>query len=131
MNDLVEFVKARLADEMQVANAAAEAFLHGDRIGIDPYKMHPSVRMHVYSWTSARVLREIEAKRRRLARFERINQLVEDDPVPSIIRNEMLSVRRALLDCIQDDAAVWSTHPAYDPSWAPDVDRLSGPRQRA
>lgn len=83
-----------------------------------PALANQSLADHVARFGSpARVLRELQARRRRLARFARINQLVEEDPVPSIIRNEMLSVRRALLDCIQDDAAVWADHPDYRAEW--------------
>jgi hypothetical protein len=104
---IVAFVEARLADEVQVANAAGDAFLHGDRIGIDPYKMHPSVRMHVYSWTPARVLRDVETKRAMLA------------AVRKILDRSPQADHGGLLAMLQLMALVWDGHPDYDETWRP------------
>ncbi len=110
MNDVIEFVRARLDDEVRIADAAAEAFLHGDRIGIDPYTMHPSVRMHVYSWTPARVLREVESKRNVLALLAPPVDPYELKP-PCCEQTLELVVRRM--------ATAWDSHPAYDEAWRP------------
>lgn len=59
--DIVGWLRDQLDEDERKAQAAADAFLHGDRIGLPG--LHPSVRRHVYTWTSARVLAEVKAKR--------------------------------------------------------------------
>lgn len=60
--DLVAWLREQVDEDAQIARAAGDAFLHSDRIGMP--SLHPSVHRHVYSWTTARVLAEVESKRR-------------------------------------------------------------------
>ncbi len=116
IDGIVEFVQARLDDQERIAHAAAEAFLHGDRVGIDPYAMHPSVRMHVYSWTPARVLREIQAKRRILtevvAQIDGMDQQIISEWGSSQGEPDESHLLLRLL------AAPYDSHPDYRPEWS-------------
>lgn len=122
--DIVAFVKARLDEDERIANAAADAFLHGDRIGIERDKLHPSVCMHVYSWTTARVLREVEAKRTMLAVAA---VMVMDLPLPAgtpakAARLEAIAhdtERRQGSTFLQLLALPYADHPDYRKEWRP------------
>lgn len=108
--DIVEFIKARLDEDERLANAATDAFMHGDRIGIEPNKLHPSVRMHVYGWAPARVLREVEAKRRMLEWAQAQLDDFEDFPDDQQYRLEAIGVLRLHLPLL---ALPYSDHPDY------------------
>lgn len=62
MHDLVTWLLAQLDEDEQRAHAAAEPFVHGDRTGMDG--LHPQILSYVRQWVPARVLAEVDAKRR-------------------------------------------------------------------
>lgn len=138
---LVAFIRARLAEDDRIAHRAGnELWIHyrsvegppndvetlivNDRhvdVGFaedDP--LRPAEALHIGRHSPAHALREVEAKRRHLARYNEVEQLLTDCPDhPSAVRNELLSVRRAYRLALQDDAAIWSDHPDYLAEWAP------------
>lgn len=63
MKDLVERLRAALDEGEKQADTCADAFLNGDRIGMEPHNMHPSVRMFTYTWTPAKAKRLVERDR--------------------------------------------------------------------
>ncbi|MFJ3968882.1 DUF6221 family protein [Streptomyces parvus] len=74
--ELVKFLKARLNEEADLArrcdgDGCGEWSAHGDTVDfcqVDLPGFHPTIAQHVALHDPARVLREIEAKRRILAR---------------------------------------------------------------
>ncbi len=77
-DQLITRLRAAFDSAERIADAAADAFLHGDRTGIEPYSMHPSVRMHVYTWTSARVKQLVKRDRALLAAYEKADRYVAE-----------------------------------------------------
>jgi Family of unknown function (DUF6221) len=77
--DLVRFLKARLDEEADLAqrcdgDGCGEWSAHGHTVDfcqVDLPGFHPAIALHVALHDPARVLREIEAKRRILARHAR------------------------------------------------------------
>ncbi|WP_405662004.1 DUF6221 family protein [Streptomyces sp. NBC_01166] len=77
--ELVRFLKARLDEEADLArrcdgDGCGEWFAHGQTVDfcqVDLPGFHPTIALHVALHDPARVLREIEAKRRILARHAR------------------------------------------------------------
>jgi hypothetical protein len=67
----------------------------------------PANGTHIARHDPARVLREVEAKRRIMAECERLEQ-------QSLDGAWWLDSQGAILGAL---ASVWSDHPAYDPAW--------------
>lgn len=72
---------------------------------------------HIARWDPARVLADVEAKRRHIARWEHVNELLADMETPSTIRNELLSVRRAYANAITDDAQPYAGRDGWREEW--------------
>lgn len=124
---LSEFLAARLAEDEAAANRCASG-RHDfgrttwvNRFGMvtdaaDPdcaiadltaYGAEEPVYAHIARHDPARVLREVEAKRKILARHS-------DDGFPSCI----YCGETAPCPDVRDVGAVWRDHPDYDPAWA-------------
>lgn len=73
---------------------------------------------HIVLNDPARVLRDIEAKRAVIARYERAAALPAS--VASFTCGQDDGYAQACLDAIRDAAAVWAGHPDYRQEWKPD-----------
>lgn len=125
MSDIVEFLRARLDEDEQVARAAADAkggaawyVSRGGCGDIDIWvEQHLSeddddeteVSLHVRRHDPARVLREVAAKRRLMALHR-----VGTDPCDA---HDGATMESEPCDVIGDLASVYSDHPDYDPAW--------------
>lgn len=146
VDELVAFLRAALDRDEQVAREAIPGpweakwwgvrtaydfdrpgyIHHGERVGIANNSGTVGNREaemrnaeHIARWDPARVLAEVQAKRRHIARWEEVNALVLAEPdQPSMIRNELLSVRKAYLDVIKDDAQPYAGQPGWREEWA-------------
>lgn len=83
-------------------------------------ELSPAVAEHIARHDPARVLAEVAAKRARINRWEQANRLLPEGESPSVIRNELLSVRRAYALVLADDAQVYDQHPDYRLEWRPE-----------
>ena len=64
----------------------------------------------------ARVLREVEAKRKRLAEYEAVLEEIDpDEPDDRVLRSTAYAM-------IRYDAEVYSDHPDYDTAWTVALD---------
>jgi hypothetical protein len=107
MSDLVAFLTARLDEDEAAAAAALESAGLREPFQVDHWdEMSRDDARHFARWDPARVLREVDAKRRILA----LQDPAECEPGPYywLAANAAL---RAL-------AAVYADHPDYDPKWA-------------
>ena len=107
MDELIAFLVARY-DETE---AEARDWQPHERYPEDPNEMDTRWNL-IPSYTPARVLRDIEAKRKRLASYSAARAAVDryDDQY-------MAGVASGLADAIKDDSAVWSDHPDYREDW--------------
>ncbi|QNS08326.1 DUF6221 family protein [Streptomyces xanthii] len=86
-DELVRFIEARLNEEADLArrcdaDPCGKWSAHGDTVDfcqVDLSGFHPTIALHVALHDPARILREIEAKRRILARHAR-----EPWPCPNV-----------------------------------------------
>lgn len=122
MTDIVAFIRARLDDDERIARGATSGGpwrVHGMAVrglqsdGTDVMVIRhtwPQEAEHIVRHDPARVLREVAAKRRVLARFDRARDYAQQtySAIPA------LGFYRHLF---ADLASVWSDHPDYDPSW--------------
>jgi hypothetical protein len=120
VNDLIEFLRARLDDEEHDARRSRSLLLiaHTDRCAVSGSDEEATFR-HFDRHAPARVLAEVDAKRRHISRWAYVNGLLDDAVDPSFIRNELLSVRRAYYNVLLDDALPYSGHPDYRQEWKP------------
>ena len=130
MDDLVAFLRARLDEDEQVARAAIErqpydewdatgatgdddaALAHAEVVKIARPHPTPAARaiaQHIARWDPARVLAEVEAKRRIITSY----QLFATDPVQS---GTYVS---GLLDAILLLVQPYADHPDYREEWRP------------
>jgi len=72
---------------------------------------------HIARHNPARVLREVEAKRRHLENYRRAAWATQTAPADE--HNSLAGYRDAAWGAVLADAAVWSTHPDYWPEWKP------------
>lgn len=82
----------------------------------DPAGSPPGAARH----DPARVLREVEAKRAMIARYERAAALPAS--VVSFTHGQDDGYAQACLDAIRDAVAIWSDHPDYRQGWRPDIE---------
>lgn len=126
----VDFVTARIAEDERIARAAIADDCDQDggyedaewlttkclpRFADDAAKM---VRTFA---VPRRILRDVEAKRRHIARWRYIDSLIPgtDD---RIVRNDLLSVRRAYVLVVTDDASTYADHPDFRSEWQETID---------
>lgn len=79
--------------------------------------------VHIARHDPARVLREVEAKRARLALMTEavaeMDKLLADDTASKIDQAMAVGRARAATVAVKHDAAVYSDHPDYDEKWRP------------
>ncbi|MFC8827664.1 DUF6221 family protein [Streptomyces sp. NPDC057137] len=136
-DDLVEFLRARLAEDAELAarsgpDECGEWLAHGHTVDFCQSELagfHPTVARHVAAHDPARVLRDVDAKRRVLARHA-LSPAVGDPELPWDNRD----------DCqwdgedwpcpdLLDLALPYSDHPDYRGQWRPHP--KAGIRRRA
>jgi hypothetical protein len=113
MNDIVAFLRARLdEDEAAAKKATGEHWefdgatvIYGHALEQVVDYVYDDNQEHIARHDPARVLREIEAKRRIIADFE-------DESTP-------LGETRGLSGAIMHLTAVYDTHPDYQGKWRP------------
>lgn len=118
---LAEFYAARL-DERE---AAARAWLPLARLDgscswydeVSESNLGPYSIEHARLHDPARVLREVEAGRRILARYERA--VAAPMSVSGFVNAQDDGYREACLDTLRDLAEAHSGHPDYDEEWRP------------
>jgi Family of unknown function (DUF6221) len=131
VNDLGVFLKARL-DEVEEAARDARAcaevkdgrwFDGEDEINDDNgFRLatvnHPFVTTHIALHDPARTLRQVEADRRLLAKYEEFRQMAERQQADSGEVGLAIFAGRAVLSgLIQDRVAIYSDHPDYRQEW--------------
>jgi len=78
---------------------------------------HRPLADHIARHDPARVLREVEAKRRLVERYERA--VSQSASVSQYIRGQDHGYEEACRDALHDAAAVYSDHPDYREEWRP------------
>ncbi len=110
--DLVTFLRARLDEDETVSRAALGPTV---LIADDKLRPAPDQATHVRRHDPARVLREVEAKRRIVDRYADVQDgWVAMDECPDCL----FPGARWLLQTL---ALSYSDHPDYRPEWAPAV----------
>ncbi|MDQ2873977.1 MAG: DUF6221 family protein [Actinomycetota bacterium] len=127
MSDLAEFVKARLAEDEELARDAYQGNFrwYGEEEAAhleesdDPVlyatleALTKADARHIVEHGPERVLREVEAKRDILARYEDCLARQEDPDYPSAVARDQA---REYEDFVLPNlAAGWSDHPDYTP----------------
>ncbi|MFJ4863257.1 DUF6221 family protein [Streptomyces sp. NPDC088748] len=119
--DLVTFLHARLDEEADLArrsdgDGCGEWTAHGHTVDFcqgELSGLHPTIALHVALHDPARVLREIEAKRRVLARHV-LNPAIGDPELPWDNRDDCQYDGEIWpCDDLLDLAAPYADHPAY------------------
>lgn len=107
--DLITFMNARLDEDEAGARAAAN-FSYGVPDWCDEGDPDGT---HIARHDPARVLREVEAKRKRLAAYTAARAAADryDDQY-------MAGVASGLADAIRGDAGAWADHPDYKQEWS-------------
>lgn len=101
--DLVEFLRARLDDDEAVARAAegrVDELMGWIEVGI------PEAERHVYRHDSARVLAEVDAKRR-----------IVDGQADADPHSGYITATFTAEDALRLLALPYADHPDYDESW--------------
>jgi hypothetical protein len=131
MDDLTAFISARLSEDEAMAKAAARkrrgpwrvvgdafrAVIHGSRATLsvaDTPGM--AIAEHIARHDPARVLREVAARRRTMARHERKPD--KQQPWCGWCTDDR-HFEAWPCDDIRDLAATWSDHPDYRAGWSP------------
>ena len=144
MSDLAAFMNARLDEDAASAEARQGIFpspgvedsgavwLHVKRGGnaVVVHYAHPvegygdMADLQAWAdtdqgWTKDRVLREVEAKRRRLRRWVEHDRLAAERRAEGRPSTATENIRDACWVNVLDDASVYSDHPEYDKGWKP------------
>jgi hypothetical protein len=120
MADVVEFLRARLDEDEAEARRGAAA-----RFPVADFSMYYNADDEVMVATCARVLREVEAKRRMLD--EVVDQIDGFDADLEMSRGTGGYRTTGESDLLKHLlASAYSDHPDYDPSWAPSPASASG-----
>ena len=146
MMELVDFLAARLDEDEQAARAASGPRSIWPRwdlsewYGLEepssligrgspnhplggghftPVALDTAIAVHIARQDPARELREVAAKRSHIERWREVDTWIAEDDRPTIIRNELLSVRRAYMLVLADDAQAYADHPDYREEWRP------------
>lgn len=131
---IIEFLRARLHEDEQAARETLgrQPLDQWDAVGAtgeddpslsywrvtriahaDPTPAARSIARHIARWDPARVLAEVEAKRRIISRCER---LLEERTASSELD---WAADFLAHDVLRDLAAPHASHPDYSPTWAP------------
>ena len=142
---LVAFLRARLDDDEQVARAAGGpvwryAQLRDDPDGrpggyaltlgddrpivdigfMDDDAMLPAESEHIARHDPARVLADVEAKRKLIKRYELAVDITENHTsITPFLRGQDDGYTQACMDLIRAAAEVYADHSDYDESWRP------------
>lgn len=127
MSDIAAFLAARLDEDEAAANYAQQhlSACAGVRVS-DPADdgnigHMVAYSMHAHRHDPARALREVEAKRARLAAWIAARSAVPPvDDWYEVADGIKVGMADGLEVAVKCDAAVYSGHPDYDPSWAPE-----------
>lgn len=136
MEELIAFIEARLAEDESMAKAASagpwrvddetyaeviyaaddSSVVAGGRWGGEAsvFETNEDAR-HIVRHDPARVLREVEAKRRLVHRYDEIARLV----LPYYPSDRDQGYAEALAEAVRGMAAAWSDHPDYRAEWQP------------
>jgi len=128
--DLAEFIAARLNEDQYLVSGFAftgdtewdaemlgRLFWYGDGSAPKSRPADDPVIRHLARHDAARVLREIEAGRMILARYEDTLARQEDDNYPAgVAQNQAREYEDFVLPNL---AAAWNNHPDYRPEWKP------------
>lgn len=131
--DLVEFLRARLDEDEQVARDAARDAAESDnaRFWLERWDVHPSgdewatytirgIGEHIARHAPRRVLAEVAAKRQIVERYEEHARLDRETfEAEGQHARSLSSLRAAYWDACRSLAAVWSDHPDYREEWKP------------
>ena len=121
MNDLANFLNARLDIEEAIAKTATPGPCHGR---YEEYDEQCADAAHIALHSPVRALREAEAKRARLALALKaaagIDRLRHAD-TPASVAEMAVAVACATIaiTAVKHDAAIWSDHPDYQEEWKP------------
>ncbi|MEX3101221.1 MULTISPECIES: DUF6221 family protein [unclassified Streptomyces] len=132
--DLVEFVRARLDEDAELARSGETWTAFDEAPGVETRRVdvdHSFERvvactrswraLHIAEHDPARVLREVDAKRMNLSELEAserdMDQAVRDGDTARY--NALRSGRVALAGVVRRDATAWADHPDYREEWAP------------
>lgn len=107
----LEFLRARLAEDEQVARAASDPNCYFDLLGGSKAE-----ERFLAVFDPARVLREIEAKRQILDAYE--SAVLDDQRDPARGR-ATAAVRDALAETLRLLALAYSDHPDFQSGWKP------------
>lgn len=140
MDDLIEFLRARLAEDEAVARAAADGdggeWFVGDKWGVyraEDAAPHDDVEEnrlvvhgnvlpqseHIARHDPARALREVEAKRRVIERYaEAAAEAAQTDRIAARTWRPVVIV---LEPVVKDLTQAYTSHPDYRSEWAPDA----------
>jgi hypothetical protein len=131
MDDLVAFLRARLDEKAARAQAAggdewslhgheSDTVLiyssHGEPVVYDEGSPAPAQARHIVDHSPARVLREVEAKRRLVDQYERAMENRRAHPDDLASAGALLALHGA----VKLFALPFDVHPDYRPKWAPE-----------
>lgn len=127
MDDLVEFLRARLDEDEQIARAATQGDWVWSREFVAPPGYHhrtvgplePGDAAFIVAHQPKRVLREIDAKRGIVARYEFACKEAAQPGISEEERETRVQVGGALQSCVLCLAAPYSDHPDYREEWRP------------
>lgn len=136
-DDLVAFLRARLDEDERMAQAVTPlgytmvmgvqradenwVLYRSVPSGLDGMPARnddPAARAHFFRHDPRRVLREVEANRRLIKRYE--NALAVGTSVASFTRGQDDGYRQGCLDVIRDKAEVYADRPGYQEAWRPE-----------
>lgn len=135
--ELLAFVKARLDDDTAIALAASPGpwHLNAERtevIAVDEEPVAEAFALgsnqlrataeHIARHDPTRVLREVEARRRVVARHQLERRWDGDAICGRCSVPQAGAYQTWPCPDLRDLASAWSTHPDYRAEWAPDVD---------
>ncbi len=123
--DLVAFLRARLADDEQAAQATMVALSADDGVPMWPdYQTHDSpeidtARSYLARFQPARVLAEVEAKREVIRLYEDALATIEMLQSHGREAGAHQGAAEAYLNVIRRDVVAYAAHPEFDESWRP------------
>ena len=122
--DIVEFLRARLDEDEAVAREAQE--MRRQAYGVDEGEWSPPLKAWddhpsgVVIAEPARVLREVEAKRRIVDRAEEAGREFDRQcaaGIHSAAAREATAAWVPIQNAVADLASAYADHPDYDPEW--------------
>ena len=123
MSDLAAFMNARLEEDEWITQGAARTDDGHEGHWLPIYfgegGFDARVDDHIARYDPARVLREIDAKRRRLRRWTEHERLAAERRAEGRPSAATENIRDACWVNVLDDASVYSDHPEYYKGWGP------------